>query len=146
VIALVAITGAVGAWYFLGRASGEESAGGYLSVEKRYATAAWAVHYTPLVVQQYSELDTFNSALDSHALVMEQSLAQFDRIAKSEEGDAAAIARQSVNLGEEGLRAVSEFRDAIVTTNDLADAHDALGVLERIVDQLEANAKRWRQL
>jgi hypothetical protein len=41
---------------------------------------------------------------------------------------------------------VSEFRDAIVTTNNLADAHDALGVLERVVDQLEANAKRWRQL
>jgi hypothetical protein len=147
VSALVALTLGAGAWYLLGRSSADAGeAGGYVEVEQRYATAAWAVHYTPLVVRQFSELDTFNAALDEQALVMERSLAEFDRIARSEEGEAASIARESVNLAEEGLRAVSEFRDAIVTTNDLAGAHDAIAHLERVVDQLEANAKQWRSL
>ena len=136
-----------GAWFLIGRASGDGGEpGGFVDVEQRYASAAWAVHYTPLVVRQFSELDTFNAALDEQALVMERSLAEFDRIARTEEGDAASIARQSVNLAEEGLRAVSDFRDAIVTTNDLAGAHDAVAVLERVVDQLEANAKQWKSL
>ena len=144
--ALVAITVGAGAWYFLGRASDEADASGFVSVEQRYANAAWALHYTPLVVRQFSELDRFNAAVDERALEMERSLTGFDLIAKSENGEAASIAHESVNLAEEGLRAVAAFRDAIVSTNNLAAAHEAIAVLERVVDELEANAKQWRQL
>jgi hypothetical protein len=146
VAALLATTVSAGAWYFLGRANGDEDTGGFVNAERRYATAAWAVHYTPLVVRQFSELDTFNAALDEQALAMERALTEFDRIARTAEGEAATIARESVNLAVEGLRAVSAFRNAIVTTNDLADAHDAVRVLERVVDELEANAKQWERM
>jgi hypothetical protein len=146
VTVLVAVTVAAGAWYFLGRASGEADASGFVDVEHRYATAAWALHYTPLIVRQISDFDSFNAAVDERALEKQRSLAGFDRIAKTEQGEAAALARESVNLAEEGLRAVAAFREAIIATNNLAAAHDAIAVLERVVDELEANAAQWRRL
>ena len=97
-------------------------------------------------MQQFDELRDFNNAVDAQALVMEQSLTDFDRLAREEEGVGARIARDSVRLAEDSLHAVSDFRDAIVTTNDLADAQAALQRLERAVEQLDAHAKEWKQL
>ena len=145
IAALVVVTIAAGAWYLLGRGDGGPS-NDYVSVEKRFATAAWAVHFTPLVVQQFGQLHDFNNALDAQALVMEQSIAEFDRIAHSEEGAAADIARSSVKTGQQALRAVSAFRDAIVTTSNLAVAQDALDRIDRAARELDVKRKQWRQL
>jgi hypothetical protein len=146
VAALVIITCAVGAWYLFGRGGGESTTNDYTSVERRFAMAAWAVHFTPLVVHQYRQLDDFNAALDAQALVMEQVIDQFNVIALSEEGTARAIARSSVKTAQGALRAVSDFRDAIVTTNDLTDAQDALDRIDRAAKALEAKARQWKQL
>jgi hypothetical protein len=145
VIGLVTVTCAVAGWYFLGRSGDAEASRGFLAAEQRYAGAVWAVKFAPLAMQQYSELDRFNAAVDAQALVMEQSLDAFARIAHAEEGAAATIARRAVNLATEGLRAIADFRDAIVSTSNLADAHAAIAVLNQVVDQLEVNAKEWRQ-
>jgi len=143
--ALVVGTVVVGAWWFLGRGPGSPGSD-FVSVERRFATAAAAVHSTPQVVQRFRELQDFNDALDAQAIVMEQSLEEFDRIASEEEGDAADIAHNSVSTAKRALRAVSAFRDAIVTTNDLADAQDALSRLDAAVDDLDAKAARWKRL
>lgn len=147
VATLVVVTIAAGGWYALGRGGGGETmANDYPDVERRFATAAWAVHFTPLVVQQFRQLRDFNSALDAQALVMEQTLAEFDQIAKSEDGTAAEIARDSVKTAERALRAVSDFRDAIVTTNDLADAQEALDRIDAAARELDGKVKQWKQL
>jgi len=142
---LVVATLGAGAWYFLGRSTAEPSQD-FFSIEQRFAGAAWSVHFTPRVIQQFRQLHAFNEALDAQALVMEQSIAEFDRLAHTEEGEAADIARASVQTGQDALRAVSDFRDAIVTTNDLTDAQDALDRMDRAVDELDANVKQWNQL
>jgi hypothetical protein len=142
---LVATVGAAG-WYLLGRGGAGDAADDYVSVEKRFATAAWAIHFTPLVVQQFGQLHDFNDALDAQALVMERSIAEFDRMAHSEEGTAANIARSSVKTGEEALRAVSAFRDAIVTTGNLTAAQDALDRIDRAAHELDTKRKQWKQL
>ncbi|MEX2255908.1 MAG: hypothetical protein WEC34_10775 [Acidimicrobiia bacterium] len=142
---LVIATLVVGFWWFLGRGDGAP-AGDFVSVEKRFVAAAAAVHETPNVVHRFRELDEFNAALDAQAFVMQQSLEEFNRIAAEEEGDAATIAHSAAAASEEALREVSSFRDAIVTTNDLADAQDALERLDAIVVELDAKVKQWRRL
>lgn len=136
---------AAGAWWFVGR--GDSAPGvDFASVEQRFASAAAAVHETPLVVQRFRELDQFNAALDEQAFVMQRSLEEFDRIASEEEGSAAAIARDALVTGQKALRAVSSFRDAIVTTFDLTDAQDALERLDAVVVDLDAKVEQWQQL
>jgi hypothetical protein len=145
VASLVLVTVGVGAWYLFGRGDSAQ-AGDYVSSERRFATAAAMIHFTPQVVQQFDELQEFNDAVDAQANVMEQSLAEFDRMTRDEEGEPAAIALDSVHLAEDSLRAVADFRDAIVTTNDLSDAQAALHRLEAAVAKLDAHAKEWKNL
>jgi hypothetical protein len=136
----------VGAWWLLGRDSSSSTATDFTSVETRFAAAAAAVHETPGVAQRFRELERFNAALDAQAVVMQQSLAEFDRIAHEEEGDAADIARDATVSSQRALRAVSAFRDAIVTTFDLTDAQKALDRIDAAVVELDASLKRWQQL
>ena len=70
-------------------------------------------------MHQSSDLHAFNVALDDQALVMEQSLEQFNQIMKGEDGEAAKIAQDALDAGTRALRAVSRLRDAIVTSANL---------------------------
>lgn len=143
---LLVITAGAAAWFSVGQGDSSESSHSFASTERRFAQAAAAVHLTPGAVHQSSDLHAFNVALDDQALVMEQSLEEFNQIAKAEEGEAARIARDALRAGTSALRAVSHLRDAIVTSANLSDAGAALEEMDRAVDDLKQQAARWKRL
>jgi hypothetical protein len=143
-LVLVVTAGAV-AWLFLGQGD-SGSSHGFVNTERRFAQAAAAVHLTPGAVHQSSDLHAFNVALDDQALVMEESLEQFNQIMKGEEGEAATIAKDALDAGTRALRAVSHLRDAIVTSANLSNATAALDEMDRAVDDLNQLAEQWKQL
>jgi len=145
-VALVlVITAGAAAWFFLGQGD-PDSSQGFVATEQRFAQAAAAVHLTPGAVHQSSDLRAFNVALDDQALVMEQSLEQFNQIMKGEDGEAAKIAQDALDAGTRALRAVSHLRDAIVTSANLSNAGAALDEMDRAVDELKQLAEQWQRL
>ncbi len=139
------VTAGAAAWFFLGQGDSESSQG-FVSTEQRFAQAAAAVHLTPGAVHQSSDLHAFNVALDDQALVMEQSLEQFNQIMKGEDGEAAKIAQDALDAGTRALRAVARLRDAIVTSGNLSNAGAALEEMDRAVDDLKQQAEQWKRL
>ena len=118
-----------------------------MSTEQRFAQAAAAVHLTPGAVHQSSDLHAFNVALDDQALVMEQSLEQFNQI---DEGRATARPRRSPGTRSTQERVRCEpsarLRDAIVTSGNLSNARAALEEMDRAVDDLKQQAEQWKRL
>lgn len=143
---LLVITASAAAWFFLGQGDSSESSHSFVSTERRFAQAAAAVHLTPGAVHQFGDLHAFNVALDDQALVMEESLEQFNQILKAEEGEAARIAQNALDAGTRALRAVSHLRDAIVTSGNLSNATAALDEMDRAVDDLKQQAAQWKRL
>lgn len=118
----------------------------FASVERRFVRAAREVPETTKVVQRFLDLEQFDAALDARVLVMQRAIVEFDAIAKEEDGRAAALARDAIASAEAALRAVSEFRAAITTSNDLVDAQKALDALDREIEQMESARREWQQL
>ena len=147
-IALLVVATLGGAAWALrgGSDSAQPAAADFVSVERRFASTAAAVHETPVVVQTYFDIDRFNLEVAIHADEMGRMIAEFDRIAHEEEGDAARIAQGAVITSQDALRAVGHFRDAIPWSNDLSDALKALADLDAFVGQLDVMVERWRQL
>lgn len=139
------VTAGAAAWLFLGQGDSQPSHS-FVSAERRFAQAAAAVHLTPGAVHQFGDLQAFNVALDDQALVMEESLEQFNQILKAEEGEAARIAQDALDAGTRALRGVSHLRDAIVTSGNLSNATAALDEMDRAVDDLKQQAERWKRL
>ena len=143
-LVVVVTVGAAG-WFFLGQ-GGSGTANDFVSIEQRFAQAAAAVHLTPGAVHQSVDLQAFNIALDDQALVMEQSLEQFNQIMKANEGEAAALAQSALHASTRALQAVARLRDAIVTSANLSNATAALDEMDRAVDDLKQLAEQWKRL
>ncbi len=142
---LVVATLVFAGWWFMGR--GESAPGmDFASVEARFVAAARAIPETTAVVQRYRDLEEFNARVDEQAFVMQVSMAEFTTIAEEEDGEASDLARGAVENGERALRAITRFRAAITTSNDLVDAERALGDLDEEVDDLETKLQQWNQL
>jgi len=143
-ILLVATLVAAG-WWFMGRGSTAPGKD-FASVEHRFVTAARAIPATTGVVTRFLDLDEFNAEVDAQATVMQVSMAEFAAIAEAEDGEASELARGAVIDGERALRAITRFRGAITTSNDLVDAQKALEDLGEEVDDLEAKVAQWNNL
>jgi hypothetical protein len=142
---LVVATLLVAGWWFMGRGTGAPGQD-FASVEQRFVTAARAIPATTAVVQRFLDLDEFNAQVDAQAFVLQTSMAEFTTIAEEEDGEASDLARDAVTNGERALRAITRFRAAITTSNDLVDAQRALDDLGAEVDDLEAKVKKWNNL
>jgi hypothetical protein len=142
---LVLLTVALAGYWFMGR--GESAPGtDFPSVEGRFVSAARAIPETTAVVQRFLDLDKFNAEVDAHAFVLQTSMAEFTAIADEEDGEASELAREAVTNGERALKAISRFRAAITTSNDLVDAQRALDDLNDEVEDVEAKLDKWNQL
>jgi hypothetical protein len=117
-----------------------------VSTEQRFAQAVAAVHLTPGAVHKSDDLQAFNVALDDQALVMEQSLEQFNQIMKANEGEPARLAQSALDASTRALQAVARLRDAIVTSANLSNATAALDDMDRAVDDLKQLAEQWKRL
>jgi hypothetical protein len=142
---LVVTTFLFAGWWFMGR--GESAPGkDFASVEHRFVAAARAIPETTGVVQRFLDLEEFNDQVDAQALVLQTSMAEFTTIAEEEDGEASELARDAITNGERALRAITRFRTAITTSNDLVDARRALDDLGEEVDDLETKLQEWNNL
>jgi hypothetical protein len=142
---LVVATLLAAGWWFMGRGSTAPGKD-FASVEHRFVTAARAIPATTGLVQRFLDLDEFNAEVDAQAFVLQTSMAEFTTIAEEEEGDASELARDAVTNGERALRAITRFRAAITTSNDLVAAQSALDDLGEEVDDLETKLEQWNNL
>jgi hypothetical protein len=142
---LVVATLLFAGWWFMGRGSSTPGKD-FTSVEHRFVAAARAIPATTGLVQRFLDLDDFNAQVDAQALVMQTSMAEFTTIAEEEDGEASDLARGAVKNGERALRAITRFRAAITTSNDLVDAQSALDDLSEEVDDLEGKLEQWNNL
>lgn len=133
-------------WYFLGReGSGSEAqALDFSSVEERFVAAARELPATTGVVQEFNDLGQFNYSLDSKTRIIQNSMAEFVTIVNEGDGEESKLARRAITNGENMLRAIVRFREAITETNDLVDAQAALADIATQVDDLEAKVTAWK--
>jgi len=142
---LVVATLVAAAWWFAGRGAGAPDQD-FASVEQRFVGAARAIPQATAGVQRFLDLDEFNARVDAQAIVIQTSMAEFSTIADEEDGEASDLARGAVADGERALRAITQFRAAITTSNDLADARQALDDLDAEVDDIETKVRKWKSL
>jgi hypothetical protein len=143
---LVVLTVLAAGWYVLGRGrSGTEApALDFSSVEARFVAAARELPATTAVVQEFHDLGQFNYSLDLKTRIIQNSMAEFVTIVNERNGEESKLARRAITNGENMLRAIVRFREAITETNDLVDAQTALADIATQVDDLEAKVKAWK--
>jgi hypothetical protein len=143
---LVVLTVLAAGWYFLGRGSSgnEAPALDFSSVEARFVAAARELPATTAVVQEFNDLVQFNYSLDLKTRIIQNSMAEFVTIVNERNGEESKLARRAITNGENMLRAIVRFREAITETNDLVDAQTALADIATQVDDLEAKVKAWK--
>ena len=133
-------------WSLLGGTggSGDEHALDLSSVEQRFLAATRDLPEMTASVQEYNDLDVFDHALTVRTKFIEDSVAEFGTIAKEDDGAESKVARHAVTTGKRVLLAIERFRIAIIATNDLTEAQEALDDIAAEVDDLEAEVRAWK--
>jgi hypothetical protein len=134
-----------GGYWFLFRGGGESS-DAFLKAEKRVAAAARTVPESAAAVQRFLELETFNAAINEQLIIIRAETAKLRKVARESDGDAAAIARNSVDAATRIATSAVSYRDAIIVSGDLADADAARLDIEASIAELEQQARAWKKL
>ena len=134
-----------GGYWFLLRAGGE-SPDAFLKAEERIAAAARTVPESAADVQRFLELEAFNAAIDEQLIVIRAETAKLRKVARESDGDAAVIARNSVDASTRIATSTVSYRDAIIVSGDLADADAARLDIEASTAKLEQQARAWKKL
>jgi len=134
-----------GAYWFLLRGDGGPSSG-YLRSEERVTTAARAVPESAGQVQRFLELDKFRKAVDEQLVVIKAETAKLRTLAVQSDGDAATIAGTSADAATRIATSTVSYRDAIIVSNNLADADAALLDIKASIVKLEQQARAWKKL
>jgi hypothetical protein len=144
---LLVLTVVAAGWYFLGRDGGgsEQENLDFERVEGQMVSAARQLPEATAIVQEFNDLGQFDYAVDSNTRLIQNSMAELVTIVNEKRGEESRLAREAIANGEDMLRAIVRYREAITETNDLVDAQDALDDIAAEVNDLEARVKVWKQ-
>jgi len=134
-----------GGYWFLFRGDGGSS-DAFLKAEQRVTAAARTVPESAAAVQRFLELETFNTAINEQLIVIRAETEKLRKIARKSDGDAAVIARTSVDASTRIATSTVSYRDAITVSGDLADADAARLDIEASIARLEQQARAWKKL
>jgi hypothetical protein len=140
----VAISLAIGAWYFLLRGSSAPSPA-FIQAGDRFTASVQSTLDAEQRVQRQLDLATFDATLQASFVEMRRDIAVFNRLARSESGEAAAIASSAANAGVHAVHTMYLY-EAGVIKNHLADAEAARAQLTGFMNAVSAAADRWKKL
>lgn len=143
-MALGVVTLALAGWFLVLKGGGEPSAD-FTRAAQRYTEAARSIPVAAAHVQRQLEINEFNVVANEAVARMTAARDTFRRLASDEEGETAQVADDAARSSSLGLSAAAIFVDAL-RRNDLGDASGAKSQLEDATADVEAAAKRWKQL
>ena len=141
--ALLAITLVAGVWFFLFRASGPPSSD-FTRAERRYVQAVQTLEAATSAVTFVGNSDyqlKYQSARDQ----MQAQLAEFQRLATSEEGEASDIATDAARSAQLGISAAETLLRALYKTK-ISDADRARDQLADAIREIQQDGKAWEEL
>jgi hypothetical protein len=140
---VLAVTVGAGAWYFLFR-NGEPSSD-FVRAEQRYVEAVQELSAATSDVTFARGDPRYDITYEDSTARMATQLAVFQRLAASEDGEAAELATEAAHSAQLGLSAANALHRALFRTN-ISDANRAREQLEDASRQLREHVKAWKQL
>lgn len=142
---LVSISLVIGAWYFLLRGSSTPSPT-FIKATDRFTASIQASLDAEQHVQRRNELTAFDAKLRAASTEMRRDIAIFQRLAHTESGQAAAIAKATATTGSHALNVLGLFDATVVDAKNLNDAEAARAQLTGFMTALNAQAAQWKKL
>ena len=140
-LALV-LTLVVAAWYFVLRDS--EASSVFVRASERYIAAVERIRGGAVDISRFLDLPVYDDMVDRQVQIIDKQTKVFERLARTEDGEAARIARDAADAAKRGRLAAFWYSESVINRK-LTIATRADGELGAAMADLRLLITQWEQ-